>query len=225
MKSAALFLCVFAVGSSFAGPDTSVPVKVNPQQEKPGSISFSDAEKAKFMRGDIVIREVPNPSGYEKGKTYDALCLFKGTMEQVYGVLADYEKYSQFMPNVKTTQVKSTEGSTSVVEYLLGLPMGQSKRYRLSLTATKEDAEAYISWHKVPWPELKDAETIVETTGFWLLKPFPEKPGYLLAQYHVYTDPGHIPTGFGWIVNVLTKNSMPDIMKNTNKRVESMFYK
>ena len=225
MKSAALFLWAFAVSSLFASPETPAPVKTEQPHVKPGDISYSDAEKAKFMRGGIVIKEVPNPSGYANGKTYEALGLMRGTMEQVFGVLADYEKYPQFMPNVESTRIESSEGKTSVVEYKLGLPMGQVKRYKLSLTAAREDAEAYINWHKVPWPELKDAETIVETTGSWLLRPFPERPGYLLARYHVYTDPGRIPTGFGWIVNILTKDSMPDIVKNTNKRVESLYHK
>ena len=225
MKSAALFLCAFAVSSLLASPETPAPVKAEPQHVKPADISCSDADKARLMHGEIVIREGSNPSGYTKGKTYDALGLIRGTVKQVFGVLADYEKYPQFMPNVETTRIVSSEGNTSVVEYKLGLPMGQVKRYKLSLTGAREDAEAYINWHKVPWTELKDSETIVETTGFWLLKPFPEKPGYLLAKYHVYTDPGHIPTGFGWIVNMLTKGSMPDILKNTNKRVESLYYK
>jgi hypothetical protein len=47
----------------------------------------------------------------------------------------------------------------------------------------------------------------------------------VLAWYHVYTDPGKIPTGFGWIVNILTKGSMPDILRNTDKRVKSLYYK
>jgi ribosome-associated toxin RatA of RatAB toxin-antitoxin module len=59
--------------------------------------------------------------------------------------LVDYEKYPQFMPNMETTQIKSTDGNTSVVECKLGLPMGQVKRYRLSLTASREEAEAYIT--------------------------------------------------------------------------------
>ncbi len=225
MNPATLFLCAAAVSTLFASPEAPAPVKTDQAQVKPDGISYSDAEKVKFMRGEIVIKEVPNPAGHEKGKTYEALGLIKGTMEQVFGVLADYANYPKFMPNVESTRIESSEGSTAVVEYKLGLPMGQVKRYKLSLSAAKEDAEAYISWSKVPWPELKDAETIVETTGFWLLKPFPEKPGWVLARYNVYTDPGHIPTGFGWIVNILTKSSMPYVVKNTNKRVASLYYK
>ena len=225
MKSAALFLCAFAVSSLLASPETPAPMKADQPQVKPGDISFSDAERTKLMHGEIVIRAGSNPNGYTNGKTYDAFGLIRGTVEQVFGVLADYEKYPQFMPNVEATRIERSEGNTSVVEYKLGLPMGQVKRYKLSLTAAREDAEAHINWHKVPWPELKDSETIVETTGFWLLRPFPERPGYLLARYHVYTDPGRIPTGLGWIVNILTKGSMPDIVKNTNRRVESLYYK
>ena len=200
-------------------------MKTDQPQEKPGDVLYSDAEKAKLMRGEIVTREVANPGGRRNGKTYDALGLVRGTVEQVFDVLADYEKYPQFMPNVETARIENSEGNTSVVEYKLGLPMGQVKRYKLSLTATREEAQASITWHKVPWPELKDSETIVETTGFWFLRPFSEKPGYLFARYHVYTDPGRIPTGLGWIVNILTKGSMPDILKNTNKRVESLYHK
>lgn len=225
MKPADLFLCVLAASSAFASPETPAPVKADQPQEKPAVIPCSDAEKAKLMRGEIVIKEVANPGGCANGKTYDALGLIRGTVDQAFGVLADFENYPQFMPNVAAVQVKSTEGNTSVVEYKLTLPMGQVKRYRLSLTAAREEAEVYINWHKVPWPELKDSETIVDTTGFWLLRSFPERPGYLLALYQVYTDPGRIPTGFGWIVNIMTKSSMPDVVKKTNKRVESLYYK
>jgi len=225
MTSVALLLCAFSTGTLFANPETAVSAKAAPSPERPAAISYSDAEKAKLIDGAIVTREVSNPAGCKNGKTYEALGLIKGSLEQVFGVLADYEKYPQFMPNVDTTKIKSTEGNTAVVEYKLGLPMGQVKRYRLSLTATKEEAQAQITWHKVPWTELKDSETIVETTGYWLLKPFPEKPGHIIALYHVYTDPGHIPTGFGWIVNILTKGSMPDLVKNTNKRVGILYGK
>lgn len=78
---------------------------------------------------------------------------------------------------------------------------------------------AMLKWHKLPWPELKGKETIADTKGYWLLKNYPEKKGHALVVYHVFTDPGHIPLGLGWIARLLTRDSIPDVVKKTRSRV------
>ena len=39
---------------------------------------------------------------------------------------------------------------------------------------------------------------------------------------NVYTDPGPIPFGLGWIVDIVSKDSVSDILLRTKKRAESL---
>jgi hypothetical protein len=76
---------------------------------------------------------------------------------------------------------------------------------------------ADIGWQLIPWPELSPSETIRDTSGYWRLTPLPGDK--TLVEYQVRTDPGDIPFGAGWIVDLLTKGSLPDILESTRKRV------
>lgn len=65
-------------------------------------------------------------------------------------------------------------------------------------------------------------EAIVDTYGQWILEMVPGQDDQVLAYYRVYTDPGHIPWGAGWIVEGLTKSSVPDIIKKTRERMRDL---
>ncbi|MCI5125930.1 MAG: hypothetical protein D3925_16025, partial [Candidatus Electrothrix sp. AR5] len=41
-----------------------------------------------------------------------------------------------------------------------------------------------------------------------------------LVLYHVYTDPGKIPFGLGWIVDFLGKDSVPEVLVQTKELAE-----
>jgi len=62
--------------------------------------------------------------------------------------------------------------------------------------------------------------SIVDTWGQWVLSPLKNDPKTILVQYQVYTDPGYIPYGLGWIVEMVTKNNLPEILINTKKHVK-----
>jgi hypothetical protein len=46
-----------------------------------------------------------------------------------------------------------------------------------------------------------------------------EQKDHLLVLYHVYTDPGPIPLGLGWIVQILSEKSVPKTLSQTRKRL------
>jgi len=174
-----------------------------------------------ITRGKVVVRKVPGAG--KNTEEYEALGLIEGTLEEVSGILADYGRYREFMPNVKETIVTDLPGGEVVVDWQLKLPMGVIKKYRLKCWAKEEDHRVQRFWRKLPWPGLKSKETIVDTYGQWILEEFPGADNRVLAYYRVYTDPGHIPFGTGWIVDILTERSVPDIIKRTRKRVEEIF--
>ncbi len=177
--------------------------------------------KAAIMRGEVVVRKVPGTG--KNTEEYEAMGFIEGTPEEVSSILADFEKYPEFIPNVKDTTVKNTTGDEVVVDWQLKLPMGFVKKYRLKNWTKREPNKIQRFWKKMPWPELETKETIVDTYGQWILETVPDRDDQVLAYYRVYTDPGPIPWGAGWIVEALTKSSVPDIIRTTRKRVQELF--
>ena len=80
-----------------------------------------------------------------------------------------------------------------------------------------------VRWKKIDWPEIPDSDTIVDTRGVWVIKDFPEKKGHSIVLYKVYTDPGKIPWGFGWIVDILTGKSIYKVIKAVRERVSEVY--
>ena len=176
--------------------------------------------KTAITRGKIAVRKI---DGHAKNaEEYEAMGLIEGTLQEVSGVLTDYRSYPEFMPNVKEISIKSVTEEGLVVDHKLGLPMGVVKKYRLRLWTKSEPNRIQLFWKKMPWPELKPKETVVDTYGQWILEDFPGEQNQVLAYYRVYTDPGKIPLGTGWIVDILTKQSIPDIIKKTRRRVKEI---
>jgi hypothetical protein len=141
-------------------------------------------------------------------------------LEEVSGVLADYQSYPKFMPNVNEITIISSAQDATIVDYKLLLPMGVVKKYRLKFWSKKEEQRFQLFWKKLPWPGLKPEETVIDTYGQWILEKSPQRDGQVLAYYRVYTDPGNVPLGMGWIVDILTQKSIPDIIKGTRSRVK-----
>lgn len=164
--------------------------------------------------GTILVEEVPEEvEGYQ---TYLAHAVIAAPLAKIYKILIDFSAYPEFMPNVEKVVVRAADQQGARLEYHLGLPMGVNKRYRLKMTYNIEADVAEISWKQIPWPELSPAETIRDTSGYWRLTPLPEDK--TLVEYQIRTDPGDLPFGAGWIVDLLTKGSLPDVLESTRKR-------
>jgi len=174
--------------------------------------------KASIAKGKIIVRKIADHG--KNAEEYEAIGLIEGTLQEVYTVLTDYKSYPEFMPNVKKVSIGSSTDEGTVVDYELGLPMGVVKKYRLMLWSKNEANQVLLFWRKLAWPGLKPKETVIDTYGQWILEDFPEKDNQVLAYYRVYTNPGKIPFGTGWIVDILTKESIPNIIKGTRRRVK-----
>lgn len=192
----------------------SIPALLNAA----ASISLSEHEKQLVARGEMVVREI---AAGKKGRTFEAIALVKAPRRNVVRVVTDYGKYPEFMPNVSRIDIVEQSGNGAVLNYTLSLPMGKVKKYRLRISESAPNSQSsLLEWQMQNWPGLKAEETIADTTGYWRIE---EKSGHdSLVLYHVYTDPGPIPFGLGWIVDVLTKKSVPDVLLQTRKRAEKL---
>ncbi|MBU4009967.1 MAG: hypothetical protein KJ882_04310, partial [Proteobacteria bacterium] len=98
---------------------------------------------------------------------------------------------------------------------------GKMKKYRLKISMTEPNNQiSVLKWQLQKWPGLDPRETIKDTTGYWRIEKKTEKSS--LVFYHVYTDPGPIPFGLEWIVDVLSKKSVPEAFLQTKARTEKI---
>jgi uncharacterized membrane protein len=173
------------------------------------------SERQALQGGTILVEEVPETTnGY---RTFLAHAAIAAPIAEIYRVLLDFPAYPEFMPNVDKVIVRAADQHGARLDYQLGLPLGEKKRYRLQLTYEIAEDAADIRWQMLPWPELSPAETIRDTSGYWRLTRLDGE--MTLVEYLVRTDPGEIPFGFSWIVDLLTKRSLPAVLESTRQRV------
>ena len=185
------------------------------------NIVLKPEEKILIEQGEILVREIHTHK--KNGRTFKAIGLINAEVDHIYKILQDYESYPEFMPNLDNIEILKQDSKSAILNYTLDLPLNKVKRYRLATDFKHENGRALITWKLIPWPGLKESEKIKDSTGYWDLSNYLDKKGYVLAVYHLYTDPGPIPTGLGWIVDILTKSSVPDIIHNTRQRVQEVY--
>lgn len=182
-------------------------------------VSLSPAEQASVQADRIIVREVAAPGS--KGRTFEAVGIITGALEEVLGIVTDYRRYHEFMPRVERTVVTDESDTVSLVEQYLKLPLGVRKRYRLRYVVRRADAGFRVDWHKTPWPEVPLSQSVVDTSGFWQVGQLGQ--GRLLAVYHVHTDPGRVPLGMKGMALSLSKHEIPKVIERVRKRHASLF--
>lgn len=153
------------------------------------------------------------------GKTFIAATVMNGSVQKICSVIMNYQEYPQFMPNTEKTNVVSISDDATLIELTLGLPLGKTKKYRLKMTSAISPESCQLAWKLVPWEGLQVSETITDTTGYWQLTPYTKDKSKTLVKYYVFADPGPIPYGLGWIVEVLSKFSLPRTLDALRERV------
>lgn len=151
------------------------------------------------------------------GKSFTAGTIIAAPVAALCALLQDYDAYPAYMPNTESVKVSEKGAGYAVIDVTLGLPMGKIKKYRLRMEPRSGPDACRITWKMLPWPGLKQEETIVDTKGYWQLAPS-STPGKTVVRYVVYTDAGPIPFGLGWIVDSLSKDSIPQTLEALRKR-------
>ncbi len=217
--SAASFLLVMTARPARAAVRASASAPAQEAQAQFDVVTLLPAEQAEIHSGRIVPREVPTPG--LKGRTFEAVGMITGTLDEVLGVLTDYRRYHEYMPRVARTVVTDESDAVSLVEQHLRLPLGVRKRYRLRYTLRRGPEGFRLDWVKVAWPEVPLSQSVVDTSGHWQVTSFGE--GRLLAVYRVYTDPGRVPLGMKGLALSLSKHEIPKVIERVRKRIASLF--
>ena len=126
-------------------------------------------------------------------------------LEAVFAVITNYEKYPEFLSEVKAVRVTDRRGGEALVHYEVRVL--KSIRYTLRI---KEAAPQRVSW------SLVEGELMRENRGSWLLEP---QGNQTRATYSIEVTLGPlVPKA---MVNVLVDSSLPKMLEAFKTRAES----
>jgi ribosome-associated toxin RatA of RatAB toxin-antitoxin module len=127
-------------------------------------------------------------------------------MERLFAVIADYARYPEFLPEVKSIRTSKRQGNELDVHYEVEV----LKRIRYTLRL-KEEPPNRISWTFV------EGELMRDNRGHWMLEAAGH--GRTRATYSIEMALGPlVPKA---IVNALVDSSLPKMLEAFKKRAES----
>jgi ribosome-associated toxin RatA of RatAB toxin-antitoxin module len=126
-------------------------------------------------------------------------------IEKVFDVITQYERYPEFLPEVKETRTVNRKGNTVDVHYKVDV----MKTVRYSIRVT-EERPTRMAWSFIEGEMMKDNK------GSWVLEAQGEKQ--TKATYTVEMALGAlVPKA---IVNALVENSLPKMLDAFKRRAE-----
>src|SRR5438309_9593542 len=129
--------------------------------------------------------------------------------EKLFEVITDYEKYPEFLPEVKKVKVDAGQGSIKEVTYTVDI---KAKVITYTLKHTAERPA------KVAWTMIK-GEMMKGNDGTWALKPGAQ-PGTTDATYSIDLKLSSLVPAF--IEKALAEQSLPALLTNFKNRAEKL---
>ena len=169
---------------------------------------------SKLIGGEIIVEEIQSTKGL--GKHYNAYILINKNVDSVFNIISKFEEYPNFMPHVSNIDIVPDIDIPNYW-YFIELPMSIKYQYQISSLEYKSENISWLTWKLEDW----EKNNIKDTWGQWVISPYLNTKNLTLVQYQIYTDIGYIPFGFKWIVDFLTEYSLPDVLLNTKKYIES----
>lgn len=174
------------------------------------STQAAQLDASKFTETQVQL--IDQSKADSNGKTFAAGTILNAPVTKVCATIQAYEDYPSFMPNTAKAKVTRQPDESALVDFTLNLPLGKIKKYRLKMIPKVSPVTCNLSWKLQPWEGLKQEETIADTSGHWELTALADNPAKTVVKYQVFTDPGPVPMGLGWIVDSMSKDSIPKMM-------------
>jgi ribosome-associated toxin RatA of RatAB toxin-antitoxin module len=129
--------------------------------------------------------------------------------DKFFDIIVDYEKYPEFLPEVKKVKIDGGQGSIKEVTYTVDIK-AKVINYTLKHTAEKPN--------KLTWTMIK-GEMMKGNDGTWVLKPGAQ-PGSTEATYTIDLKLSSLVPGF--IEKALAEQSLPGLLTNFKNRAEKL---
>lgn len=133
--------------------------------------------------------------------------IINAPVEKVFDTITNYERYAEFLPEVKEVRTSNRQGNEVELHYKLDLVV---KTIRYSIRA-KEERPHRMSWSFI------EGEVMKDNKGGWVLEP--EGEGKTKATYTVEVAVGpFVPKS---ILNTLVDSSLPKMLEAFKKQAEA----
>ncbi len=132
--------------------------------------------------------------------------IFNATVDKCWAVISDYERYPEFLPEVKKIRTMNRRGNEVDVQY--EAEVVKVIKYTVHM---KEEAPQKVSWSFI------DGEFMKDNKGGWVLEDAGE--GKTKATYSIAVEVGMLVPKT--IVNALVDTQLPKLLENFKKRIES----
>jgi coenzyme Q-binding protein COQ10 len=126
--------------------------------------------------------------------------------EKVFGIISDYDKYAEFLPEVKRIHTSDRTGNEVKVHYQVEV----MKTIKYTLKMHEQPP------HKVTW-SFVEGDFMKDNHGSWVLEPTGE--GKTRATYTIEMRLGALVPGS--IVKALVETSLPKMLEAFKKRAEA----
>lgn len=135
--------------------------------------------------------------------------VFNCTAEEFFKIVTDYEKYPEFLTEVKSVKIYKNVGNTKEMEYHVSLI--KTFKYKLKVTEVPNKSVKF---------EFIGGEVFKTMSGSWSLS---EQQGKCAVEYNV-------EAGFGLLVpeslaKPLVSANLPMMMANFKKRIKEIYGK
>lgn len=139
----------------------------------------------------------------------EATEIFNCTVDEFYKIISDYEKYPEFLPEVKAMRILETQSNRKKVEYTVSVL--KTFKYELWMS---ESAPIKIEW------ELAGGDLFKSSAGSWILE---DQAGKTKATYSVEAEfKMFVP---GPVAKTLISVNLPNMMSAYHKRVSEVYGK
>ena len=129
--------------------------------------------------------------------------------EKLFDVIVDYERYPEFLPEVKKVKIEAGQGAIKEVTYNVDIK-AKVITYTLRHTA---DRPSKLSWTMIKGEMMKGND------GAWTLKPGAQS-GTTEATYTIDLKLSSLVPGF--IEKALAEQSLPGLLQNFKNRAEKL---
>jgi coenzyme Q-binding protein COQ10 len=132
--------------------------------------------------------------------------VFNAPLERCFEVISDYERYPDFLPEVKSIRTSNRRGAEVDVHY--EAEVVKVIKYTVHM---KEEKPTKVSWSFI------DGEFMKDNKGGWLLEDLGN--GTTRGTYNIEVTVG--PLVPKTILNALVDSQLPKLLENFRKRIEA----
>ncbi len=132
--------------------------------------------------------------------------VFNAPIEKCFAVISDYERYPEFLPEVKRIRTSNRRGAEVDVQY--EAEVVKIIKYTVHM---HEEKPTKVSWTFI------DGEFMKDNRGGWVLSA--QAPDRTHATYNIAVEVGMLVPKT--VINVLVDTQLPKLLENFKKRIET----